>query len=328
MNRDFSLIDGVTERAEEGLRVLEDIARFVLRNEGHFATLKTMRHQMLEIEERLGSSTMLGGRVGEDIGERKVVKTEYDRSSLLSIIQANAKRAAQALRSLEEFAKVYSTTSAYQCESMRYELYVLEHKLARQTPYFWLKTYFEQGIVYPLSDSVEELQRLIRHGAKIVQLREKNPTLALEKGAELVSFIHAWNKQQIEPVLLIINDFPDVVAQLPVAGVHVGQDVVDLNRVRRVIGSNKIVGRSNTSLEQIQESIEDGADYVSIGPVFATPTKPDRVSVGLDTVQEVANKITTPWVAIGGIDRVTAKEVYRAGAKNVAVVRSARAFFE
>ncbi len=327
MNRDFSLIDGNTGRAEEGLRVLEDIARFVLRDEALFEALKTFRHHLCAIEGRLGASAILSSRVGEDIGNKQIIHTEYNRSSLLDIIQANAKRTTQALRTLEEFAKVYDAASAYQSESLRYELYVIEHKLARQTPHFWLKKYFEQGTVYPLSDSVEELQWLIEHGAKVVQLREKDKTSAFEKGADLTSFIRSWNKHQTDPVLLIINDFPDVAEKLPVAGIHIGQDTVDIAKVRRLIGTNKIIGRSNNSLDQLEQSMQDGADYVSIGPVFATPTKPARNPVGLQTLEEVANKITTPWVAIGGIDDTTVNDVYAAGAKNVAVIRAARSFF-
>jgi thiamine-phosphate pyrophosphorylase len=196
------------------------------------------------------------------------------------------------------------------------------------TPHFWLEKYFTDGIVYPISDSVNEIVWLIDHGAKVVQLRDKNSTKGeVYQKAEYICEYIAQKTPIDGPVLFILNDYAEIGAELSVAGVHVGQDDENLKKVRRLLGTNKIIGRSNQSIDEIEESIKSGADYVSIGPVFPTPTKSDRQPVGIESVVSAAKQIKSPWVAIGGIDAHNASSLHEAGAKNIAVVRAARDFF-
>ena len=93
------------------------------------------------------------------------------------------------------------------------------------------------------------------------------------------------------------------------------------------MGGNKIIGKSNHSLEQIKKSAVEGADYLSIGPVYETSTKAGRAAVGLDIIERVDKEINIPWLAIGGVDQTTISQMRSKGAKNFAVVRSAREFF-
>jgi thiamine-phosphate pyrophosphorylase len=150
MTQDFAIIDANISRASEGLRVLEDSARFVLRDSEYFDKLKQIRHKVRDLGRDYGWANLLSLRHGVDIGKDPVVPSEYVRSSLYSIIMANSHRVTQALRVLEEFAKVYSNTDAYLIEDLRYEVYALEYRLAVETPHFWLEKYFTDGIVYTI----------------------------------------------------------------------------------------------------------------------------------------------------------------------------------
>ncbi len=330
MNLDYSLLDANLARAKEGLRVLDEIGRFIYRDQALFLELKKTRHALVAIEQIIGQANLWRARQGNDVGHPDQVPPTESAGSLWSIIAANGNRATEALRVLEEFGKVYFPQAIPMVMRARYDVYATQRTLALRTPHFWLRNYFEQGIVYPLSDSVLELQWLIQHGARVVQLRDKesSSTALFEKAKSLLGFIKDFEQAQREKIVLIINDDVSVAARLPVAGVHLGQGDENIVHARRQLGSNKIIGRSNGTVAQMQASVAEGADYVSLGPIFATPLKPDRVPVGLEMVAEASRVITAPWVVIGGITPESRVAVQGAGARNVAVIRSAREFFK
>jgi thiamine-phosphate diphosphorylase len=123
--------------------------------------------------------------------------------------------------------------------------------------------------------------------------------------------------------LLIINDHPDLAIAADADGVHLGQDDLPPDVVRALPGfEGRLIGRSTHSLEQARAAIDEGADYIAVGPVYPTPTKAGRPPVGTDLVSEVANIADRPFVAVGGIDHDNAPDVVQAGAPAIAVVRA------
>jgi thiamine-phosphate pyrophosphorylase len=122
--------------------------------------------------------------------------------------------------------------------------------------------------------------------------------------------------------LLIVNDRPDLVAAAGADGVHVGQDDVAVDDARAVVGADALVGLSTHSPAQIDAAAGSGADYIGVGPVHATPTKPGRPAVGLELVDYAARHSALPFFAIGGIDPHNAAAVRGAGATRIAVVRA------
>ncbi|MGA2011244.1 MAG: thiamine phosphate synthase [Solirubrobacteraceae bacterium] len=122
--------------------------------------------------------------------------------------------------------------------------------------------------------------------------------------------------------LLILNDRPDLVAAAGADGVHVGQDDVPVARAREEVGAYRLVGLSTHSPAQIEAAGQARVDYIGVGPVHATPTKPGRAAVGLDLVRYAAARATVPFFAIGGIDAGTVGAVRAAGAQRIAVVRA------
>jgi thiamine-phosphate pyrophosphorylase len=121
--------------------------------------------------------------------------------------------------------------------------------------------------------------------------------------------------------LFILNDRPDLVAEVGADGVHIGQDDMTIEQARRLIGSRRLIGRSTHTTEQV-DAAAHGVDYFAVGPVHATPTKPGRPAVGTELVTYAAQHAATPWFAIGGIDVDTIDAVIDAGATRVAVVRA------
>ncbi|MFN2463415.1 MAG: thiamine phosphate synthase [Candidatus Dormibacteria bacterium] len=168
------------------------------------------------------------------------------------------------------------------------------------------------------AEQARVLCEAIDGGAGIVQLRNKSLSPAgLLHAARLVS-AHA----RAHGAVFIVNDDPSLAAAAGADGVHLGQDDGDLASARRRLPLGALVGRSTHSLEQAAEAVEARADYLGVGPVHATPTKPGRPAVGLPLVGAVAAAVEIPWFAIGGIDCLNIAEVQAAGASRVAVVRA------
>ena len=116
-----------------------------------------------------------------------------------------------------------------------------------------------------------------------------------------------------------MNDRPDLAVLAEADGVHIGQDELSVREARRIVGPHRLVGVSTHTIEQARQAVLDGADYLGVGPCFATSTKSFNQLAGLDFVRQVAAEITLPWFAIGGISPANITAVRAAGASRVAV---------
>jgi thiamine-phosphate pyrophosphorylase len=124
--------------------------------------------------------------------------------------------------------------------------------------------------------------------------------------------------------LFVVNDRPELALQAGADGVHVGQDDLPVEAVRRLVGREMIVGLSTHAPEQFDAALASEADYLSAGPIWETPTKAGRPAAGLDYIRYAASVATKPWFAIGGIDEHNIGEVVAAGARRAVVVRAIR----
>ncbi len=122
--------------------------------------------------------------------------------------------------------------------------------------------------------------------------------------------------------LFLIDNRPDIALAVEADGVHVGHEDLPIAFVREMIGHRRIIGASTHSLPRALDAQRQGADYVSCGPIWATPTKPDTPAVGLGLIALYQAALKVPFVAIGGINEANIDEVRRAGAERVAVVRA------
>jgi len=165
-------------------------------------------------------------------------------------------------------------------------------------------------------DASPFLAAALRGGVDVVQLRDKR----LDEDELLAAAREFRIACAAAGALFVLNDRPDLAAAAGADGVHVGQDDVPVAEARALVGDERIVGLSTHTPEQVDSAA--GADYLGVGPVYATPTKPGRAPVGTALVVHAARHATVPWFAIGGIARDTLRPVLDAGASRVAVVRA------
>ncbi len=174
----------------------------------------------------------------------------------------------------------------------------------------------------PRPDLAARVAAAVRGGVDVVQLRDKRASgeareTLLPLAGELREICARGG------ALFTINDDVELARLSGADGVHVGAEDEPVARVRQALGPDAVIGRSAGSVGEAREAVRDGADYLGVGTVFATPTKPDAEVAGLALVREVARAgLTLPWFAIGGVSRETAPEVVAAGAPGFAVVRA------
>jgi thiamine-phosphate pyrophosphorylase len=168
--------------------------------------------------------------------------------------------------------------------------------------------------------AVEVVEPALRGGLDVVQLREK---WAADRG--VLDAARALRELcDRHGALLVVNDRPDLALAAGADGVHLGQNDEDPDSVRAGVGEELLIGISTHSQDQIAAAERSAADYLGIGPVYRTPTKPDHEPVGLDLVRHAAMSARKPFFAIGGIDTERAPAVVAAGARRIAVVRAIR----
>ena len=154
-------------------------------------------------------------------------------------------------------------------------------------------------------------------GATVIQLRDKpaSTRLLIEEGLALRSLTRERG------ALLIVNDRVDVALAVEADGAHVGQEDMPAHLARRLLGPKHILGVSAANIEEADEAIAGGADYLGVGPIFPSPGKADAgPATGVHLLTELAKRYTIPLIAIGGITAENAAEVMRAGAAGVAVI--------
>ncbi len=166
--------------------------------------------------------------------------------------------------------------------------------------------------------SHEEVARAaLAGGATLLQLRDKQASARslVETARRLVALARP------EGIPVVVNDRVDVALAAGADGVHVGEEDLAVGDARRILGPHAVVGASAGTVEEAVQAQRDGADYVGVGPVFPTGTKPDAgAAIGLEGLSRIAGAVRIPVVGIGGITPDNAAEVVRAGAAGVAVI--------
>jgi thiamine-phosphate pyrophosphorylase len=165
-------------------------------------------------------------------------------------------------------------------------------------------------------DATRIVEQMIGGGVDLIQLRGKDKSIG--ELVDLSAELHELTAKSSTP--LIVNDHAEVAVHVAVEGVHIGQDDDSIEIVRQKAVRDILVGKSTHSLEQARAARREGADYIGLGPIFATPTKPDYAPIGLEDIRGVHAQVNLPIFCIGGINIDNLQSVIDAGAKRVVMV--------
>lgn len=320
MRQIYRILDANFNRAREALRVIEDFARFALDDAGISSAAKELRSRLQGCYGRFPAEALLASRdTPGDVGTQISSPTEMQRGDAGAVVAAACKRLSEALRTLEEYAKTVQPDAAGELQSMRYAAYTLEQRLARRTAG---PRWFEGVRLYVLltsrlcrGDPLAVAQAAIDGGADCIQLREKE--LPDRELLDLARRLRELTSHAGLP--LIVNDRPDIAAIVSAEGVHLGQDDLPPTEARKLLSPGAVVGVSTHNITQARAAQAEGADYISVGPMFPTDTKDAGPVAGAGFLSQALAEISLPHVAIGGISAENVGKLAAAGAQRVAV---------
>ena len=309
------ILDANLDRAREGLRTIEEWCRFGLDNASLTDECKHLRQELAHWH----TAALRAARdTPGDAGTALTHPDEAQRSSVQAVLQANLCRVEEALRVLEEYGKVYDPAMGAACKQMRYRVYTLESKLTTNQR----QQRLEHATLYLVTSPTETLfatvEAALQGGLTLVQYRDKtaDDEVRLSNARTLCQLCRRYD------ALFIVNDRVDLAIAVDADGVHLGQQDIPIALARQLLGSQRLIGRSTHCPDDLHRALQEGADYVGVGPVYETPTKAGRPAAGFDYVRYATAHATVPWFAIGGIDTNNLHEVLAAKVKRVAIVRA------
>lgn len=320
------IIDANANRAMEGLRVLEDFCRFARDDRFLSEKLKILRHLLATTLARLpGDNPVLARDTKGDVGTSIEADDEYRRQDPDAVVMANMQRVQQSLRCLEEYSKLLDSQTAQQFEEVRYQAYDVHQLLLRAERSDTLLADARLYVIVDGCDSDQQLadrtRALAAAGVDILQLRDKqlDDRDLLRRALVMRNTLNEIAASGSHTPLLIVNDRPDIARAAAADGVHVGQQELPVAAARQVVGPASLVGVSTHSLQQAQQAVEDGADYLGCGPTYPGQTKQFDAYPGPAFLKQVQASVQLPCFAIGGISLQNLADVLATGFTRIVV---------
>lgn len=316
----YRVLDASLNRAGEGLRVIEDFLRFVLDDPFLTTQAKSLRHDLADLAATIPANDRHAARdTRADVGTAISSESETHRGDAWDVCAASLKRTEQALRSLEEYAKLIDISVGRQAESLRYRLYTLEKAIDVGRSSRDRLQNVRLCVLLDACDSASKFESLVKElveaGVGMIQLRAKSldDRELIARGKVLSARTRGTH------TLCIINDRADIAAAVHAGGVHLGQEDLKVKDARTVVGTQMLIGVSTHNIDQARRAVLDGANYLGAGPTFPSQTKDFEAFAGLDYLRQVAAEIRLPTFAIGGITATNLGEVLATGITRVAV---------
>ncbi len=325
----YGVIDASANRAMEGLRVCENTLRFVLKDETHALTLKSLRHQLAAALKCFPAESLLAGRdVEGDPIKFHDLPSEKKTRSLQELLRKNLHRTMESLRTLEEFVKLLLPSGDNPFQGIRFALYSQEKELVTRLNRRD-RTQRLEGALYVILDEtfvpdgefLRTAEAMLRGGAAVIQLRMKKASRGrvLEEARQLALLCREYD------ALFIVNDYPDIAELAWADGVHLGQGDLPIGETRRLLSPGRIIGISTHSQEEAEQALKEGPDYLAVGPVCDTRTKAGELmpGMGFDAARRLIASIPLPTVCIGGLGPENLGELMGTGCSAAAVISSA-----
>ena len=324
----YRILDANLDRAREALRTIEEWCRFGLEDVNLCDRCKHMRQELAQWHKE---EFRRARNTPDDPATGLSHANEVIRSDIQAVLRANMGRLQEALRVLEEYAKVIDPHMGEAMKQMRYQVYTLESQLLvhEVTNIGQIRRQKLQAaslylVTMPVDHIESVVESALQGGVQIVQHRQKDGEDATRYAIakKLCDLCHKYD------ALFLVNDRVDIAIAVGADGVHVGQTDLPVAAVRQILNANGgeasqyIIGQSTTNSQELEIALNNQVDYVGVGPVHATPTKPNKAASGTEYVSYAAQNISIPWFAIGGLDEHNLASAIAAGAKRVAVVRA------
>jgi len=302
--------DAIANRAGEAIRVIEDVVRFVHDDRLLASEAKQIRHDLAaavrDVDRGISGSLRLARDVGGDVGTDLAAPNALRRVTAADVLAANAARAGQALRSLAELVGLLeprpagaATPAAF--DALRYRVYAVAASAARLESARQRLSGVDLCVLVSVGEDAAGFLRLVESlyeaGVRLLQLRDPAATAAVLYGRARAAVGAARRRGG----LFVVNDRPDIAIAAGADGAHVGATDLPTEAARRVLGQGLLLGRTVHSMEELQQAVGAGPDYLGVGPCFGSPTKPWLRPSDRGVLTALAGATGLATFAIGGI---------------------------
>jgi thiamine-phosphate pyrophosphorylase len=309
------ILDVNLNRLTEALKFLEDVIRFSYPDQIILTEIRELRRDFLAIKKKI--PIVIGSRQSRRDPGRKTGFDQGIRESYADPVLAGCTRAKESSRTLEEILKLSDPAAAGRMKEIRFKIYDLEKSLLDK-----IRRRFDPSLQAILDETFidklklpETIRILERLGATMIQLRVKARTdrYFYRLARKIRGLI------EVRRVAFIVNDRPDIARAAAADGVHLGAEDLPVRKARMILGPDFIIGASAGTLSEAARAQTEGADYLGVGAVFLTPTKPDAFVCGLKGLRRIVLASSIPVIAIGGINRDNIRAVRKTGVAGIAV---------
>lgn len=311
------IIDVNFNRLDESLKLVEDIVRFQIEDKGLLSQIREIRKDFLALKKVIPLIKIITARQSQkDLGRQERFDLRGKKDTV-GILLANFSRAKESSRIIEETMKAIDVQASRMAKNIRFAIYDLErqvviHQQKRFDPH--LHVIIDEQYLDPV-----KLERIVdilqNNGATMIQLRVKAMS-----DRRFLSIAKRIRKAIHKPhVKFIINNRLDIALACAADGVHLGQHDLSATDIRKIAGDSLIIGASAHNINQARRNEKQGADYLGVGAIYPTKTKPEAKVCGLRTLKAICRQASIPVIAIGGINARNAGTVIRAGAAGIAV---------
>ena len=323
-------LDASANRSAEAVRVLEDILRFCLNDAFLSQEAKAIRHELAVIFAQEDFQARIQLRdVLRDVGASSTASKSPPRTELRHVFAANAARASQSIRSLEECSRVVMPRATTGFEQLRYRIYTLEKAAMTIIKSQKMFADIRLCVLLDVDQTQAEFKTLVGQlldaGVRMIQLRDKKASTALlcERADMILQQVrqHAEMKTG-KRCLVLINDRADVAVAVNADGVHLGETDLPVNLARKVCGHEFIIGRTAHSIDEAKQAVREGVDYLGVGPCYPSTTKQFEYFASDAFLRDVSKEIQLPIFGIGGIASDNIDRLIHLGVTRVAIASS------
>lgn len=311
------IADVNVNRLDESLKFIEDVIRFNFEHTALLGKVRALRNGFLKVKKTLRDQRIIAfRRSSQDLGRDPGFDTR-ERSTDEDLMLANLTRAQESARTLEEIMKREHGALSRRCKRIRFALYDIGSSVSallarRFDPRIYVildEQYLNRKDIGTVVGTLEKL------GATMFQLRIRT----LPDRVFYQYGIAVKRSLKSTRIKFIVNNRVDIALACRADGVHLGQDDMPVHIARRMLGSDMIIGASARTHVQARKAEHEGADYLGVGALFRTETKPDALGTSLRTLRTICRQVGVPVVGIGGITGDNYRRVLGAGAAGIAV---------
>lgn len=311
------IADANMNRLSESLKFIEDFIRFSMENRSLLVRIRALRSSFRKVKQSSRTAVFIKYRRSRDDLGRGVRFDRSKRRDMAQVIASNLERAKEAARILEEVFKVCAPAESKVVKSLRFQLYDIEQEIASSaTRHFDPRLCAIIDVHYVRRSEVPHIARqLARYGATMIQLRAKDLSDRRFYGyARVIA-----RTLRGTPVAFIVNDRVDIALACGAQGVHLGGEDLAIKSARKILGDFRIIGASARTVDRAVRAERDGADYLGVGAMFRTTTKPNARKCGWGVLRLICRRVHIPVIGIGGITGDNYRRVLSSGAAGVAV---------